>query len=196
MESQRTPTNSLTNNTLAADQEKNQVFTKELQSAIHKVIKAQNFKQPQDKICFMWLLQNNVKNPKLICFRKIQFKQQSELQMAFSENSSQFDDIIESVGRDRTNWENIKPPKVIESKLLLLLKTVDLDDQNETLSDYLTRIYKPHWNFWTRYVDSWSNGKSLAVLNKFGTLVVSGYPITLLNECSTKLQGWFKRISQ
>ncbi|KAJ3323237.1 Carnitine O-acetyltransferase mitochondrial [Boothiomyces sp. JEL0866] len=154
-------------------------FTPELIKAIDSVIKMQKLKEPQDKLCFMLLGKNKEPQPKLICFRK----QKNTLQMTSSINHSEFDEIIEHTSRIK--WSNVDAPPLIKKKLFDVL----INNEETTIFEKMNSIYAPHISLWKRYMESWKNGKSIAVIKKYSTTIISGYPITLVESILFKHQS-------
>lgn len=109
------------------NESENNVFSAELVKAIDTVIRMQSLKQPQDKICLLWLLDKGKRSPKLVCFRKvlenrnIVFHFNQNLQISVTENINQFEDMIENEKRLKPKWESVTPPAQIGQKLLPLL---------------------------------------------------------------------------
>jgi hypothetical protein len=65
------------------------------------------------------------------------------------------------------------------------LKTI-----TEPFVSYTSRIFAPQYQFAQNYVDSWKNGKSVEVVNKFIGAVKDGVPLKFGVECVKKLEGW------
>ena len=161
--------------------ESSSVFNKELAIAIESIAKMHNFKQPQQKLCLLWMLEE--KDTKLICFRKV--KQQ--LQMSTFKNPKEVNNIIEADSHD--DWRKAQIPEQVAAKLLpLLLATEEKKDIFR-----LRKLWEPHFRFWGRYFESWKNGSNSQVLLKFGEKLASDYPFVFLQRCAEKASSWFNK---
>ncbi|KAJ3012551.1 hypothetical protein HKX48_006210 [Thoreauomyces humboldtii] len=60
----------------------------------------------------------------------------------------------------------------------------------ETMSEYITRLSKPHKAFLTKYASGITDGTHAAVLGKFGSAVVTGDPLRLGVVYAKKWREW------
>jgi hypothetical protein len=169
------------------------IFTKEMVKAVDTVIKMNHFKSPKDKLCLILLMQDlqllQQQRPKLICFRKV-IDTKPKLEIVMSENQREFEGIIDG---DKGQWKMVDAPEQVESKLFPLLTNTAIQKPKKTRGERLQQLYSPTLKAWNRYTESWTNGKSIGVLEKFGTAIVDGLPFTLLHKCFNKLGSWIDK---
>jgi hypothetical protein len=169
------------------------VFTKEMVKVVEHIISQNKMNRPKDKLCLIWLMNQQQRNPKLVCFRKVLQDQKAMLQMNSSENPKEFEGIIDA---NKGQWVTIIAPDQIEKKLAPLLQTLRIDTKRVTKGERLMKLYRPHLNAWSRYLEAWKNGKNMELLERYGKAITSGVPFVLMGKCYDKLGSWIHKIRQ
>jgi hypothetical protein len=174
------------------------VFTPDLIHSIEKVVNFQALREPKGKVCLLWVAGRMESNrPRMICFRKVLLDRKEvisrliqKLQIIVSEDAGEFENIIESPDDDKDRWRTITAPQQVEKKLSPMLSLIQLEiKEPESHLKWLQRVYRPHINFWSRYLENWSNGQHLELLGKFRNSLLNGYPQEFVGRCFAKVSN-------
>ena len=87
-------------------------------------------------------------------------------------------------------WKPVGHPSAFQ--LAGLLTTQEQRETCNTFdlgSSYFYRLSKPHRNFFTKYLEQWTNGSHYNLIKKYVRTVCSDYPLQLVHKCVDKIKN-------